>query len=191
MSIFIHPSADVHPSAQIGDGTFIWHNVHVRENTIIGQSCTLGYGVYIDIGVKIGNRIKIQNGVSVYAGVEIEDEVFVGPNVTFTNDMYPRAMVSDWKIVYTKLRHGCSIGANATIVCGVVIGPFAMIAAGSVVTNDVPPFALMRGNPSRLVGFVCKKGHPMTQTNTMTEELRLKCHICGEELSFTTVVDTK
>jgi acetyltransferase-like isoleucine patch superfamily enzyme len=189
MAIFIHQSAEVHPSAEIGDGTYIWNNVQIRENAKIGQNCIISKSVYIDAGVKIGDRVKIQNGVSVYAGVEIEDEVFVGPNATFTNDMYPRATARDWKIVPTKLRCGCSIGANATIVCGVVIGPFAMIAAGAVVTNNVPPFALMTGNPSRLVGFVCKKGHPMRQTNAMEEKMRLECPICGEKLSFTASVD--
>ncbi|PKN52260.1 MAG: N-acetyltransferase [Deltaproteobacteria bacterium HGW-Deltaproteobacteria-13] len=191
MSVFIHPSAEVHKSAEIGDGTYIWNNVQIRENTKIGKNCIISKGVYIDIGVKIGNSVKIQNGVSVYAGVEIEDEVFVGPNATFTNDMYPRATARDWKIVPTKLRFGCSIGANATIVCGVVIGPFAMVAAGAVVTNNVPPFALMTGNPSRLVGFVCKKGHPMIQTNAMEEQMQMSCPVCGEKLSFTAVVDIK
>jgi len=189
MTVFIHPSAEVHPTAEVGDGTYIWNNVQVRENTKIGQNCILSKGVYIDVGVKIGNKVKIQNGVSVYAGVEIEDEVFVGPNATFTNDMYPRATNSEWKIVPTKLRFGCSIGANATIVCGIVIAPFAMIAAGAVVTDNVPPFAMMKGNPSRLVGFVCKKGHPMIQTNKMEEKVRLECPICGEKLSFTASVD--
>jgi UDP-2-acetamido-3-amino-2,3-dideoxy-glucuronate N-acetyltransferase len=191
MAIFIHPSAEVHPSAEIGDGTYVWNNVQIRENTKIVQDCIIIKGVYIDIGVKIGNKVKIQNGVSVYAGVEIEDEVFVGPNATFTNDMYPRATIRDWKIVPTKLRFGCSIGANATVVCGVVIGPFAMIAAGAVVTHNVPPFALMTGNPSRLVGFVCKKGHPMIQTNAMEEKMQMNCPVCGEKLSFTAVVDIK
>jgi len=189
MAIFIHPTAEVHPSAKIGDGSYVWNNVQIRENTSIGLNCIISKGVYIDNGVKIGNKVKIQNGVSVYAGVEIEDEVFVGPNATFTNDMYPRATASDWKIVPTKLRFGCSIGANATIVCGVVIGPFAMIAAGAVVTNNVPSFALMRGNPSRLVGYVCKNGHPMIQTNIMEEKLQLECPTCGEKLSFTAAVD--
>lgn len=191
MAVFIHPSAEVHKSAEIGDGTYIWNNVQIRENTKIGKNCIISKGVYVDIGVKIGNSVKIQNGVSVYAGVEIEDEVFVGPNATFTNDMYPRATARDWKIVPTKLRFGCSIGANATIVCGVVIGPFAMVAAGAVVTNNVPPFALMTGNPSRLVGFVCKKGHPMIQTNAMEEQMQMNCPVCGEKLSFTAVVDVK
>ena len=191
MAVFIHSSAEVHDNAEIGDGTYIWNNVQIRENTKIGQNCIIGKGVYVDIGVTIGNRVKIQNGVSVYAGVEIEDEVFVGPNATFTNDMYPRATARDWKIVPTKLRFGCSIGANATVVCGVVIGPFAMIAAGAVVTGNVAPFALMTGNPARLAGFVCKKGHPMVQTNAMEEKIQMTCPTCGEKLTFTAVVDVK
>jgi len=191
MAIFIHPSSEVHPGAEIGDGTCIWNDCQIREKTKIGSNCIIGKGVYIDIGVKIGNRVKIQNHVSVYAGVEIEDEVFVGPNATFTNDMYPRATSRDWKIVPTKLRYGCSIGANATIICGVVISPFAMIAAGSVVTVNVPPFALMSGNPSRVVGFVCKKGHPMIQTNALEEKLLLECPTCGQKLSFSINADVE
>ncbi|MBN1183789.1 MAG: N-acetyltransferase [Bacteroidales bacterium] len=184
MAIYIHPSAEVHSSAEIGDGSLIWNNVQIRENAIIGKNCIIGKSVYIDEGVRIGNKVKIQNGVSIYAGVEIEDEAFIGPNATFTNDMYPRATIRDWKIVSTKLRFGCSIGANATIVCGVVVAPFAMIAAGTLVANDVPPYALMRGNPARLAGFVCKKGHPMKQVNLFEEKARFECPICGAKLSF-------
>ena len=191
MTVFIHPSAEVHPSAEIGDGTYIWNSVQVRENAKIGQNCTLGKGVYIDIGVKLGNRVKVQNGVSVYAGVEIEDEVFVGPSATFTNDMFPRATVSDWKILPTKLEFGCSIGANATILCGVVIGQFAMVSAGSVVTRNVSPYALMAGNPSRLVGFVCKKGHPIIKTNNPDKILQLECPTCGEKLNCSASVDSE
>jgi len=189
MAVFIHPSSEVHPDSEIGDGTYIWNNVQIREKVKIGMNCIIGKGAYIDIGVIIGNNVKIQNHVSIYAGIEIEDDVFIGPNATFTNDMYPRATSRDWQIVPTKLRHGCSIGANATIICGVVIGPFSMIAAGAVVSTNVPPFALMTGNPSRIVGFVCKKGHPMVQTNTMEEKLRFECPTCGQKLSFSVIAD--
>ena len=189
MSIYIHPSAEVHSDAKIGDGTRIWHQVQIREKTSIGQNCTLSKGVYIDVNVVIGNNVKVQNGVSVYNGVEVEDDVFIGPNATFTNDLYPRATSTDWKVVPTRLRKGCSIGANATIVCGVVVGVYAMVAAGSVVTANVPPFALVSGNPSRIVGFVCKEGHKMVQVNSVQEKLLYCCQTCGQTLSFSAQVD--
>ena len=189
MSIHIHSSSDVHPDASIGEGTYVWNNVQIREKVKIGTNCIIGKGVYVDIGVSIGNNVKIQNGVSVYAGVEIEDDVFVGPNAAFTNDLYPRATLRDWKIVQTRLRFGCSIGANATIVCGVVVGAYAMVAAGAVVTSDIPPFALVSGNPARIVGFVCEKGHRMVQKNTMDEQASFECPECGQKLSFSAKVD--
>ena len=185
MSTYIHPTAEVHPSTEIGDGTKIWHFCHVRENSKIGKSCTIGKGVYVDMRVSIGDRVKIQNGVSVYHGVDIEDDVFVGPNATFTNDLYPRANCTDWKIVPTRLRKGCSIGANATIVCGVTIGAYAMVGAGSLVSANVPPFALITGNPSRIVGFVCRKGHKMSQNDIPGEGARYRCEACDEELNLT------
>jgi UDP-2-acetamido-3-amino-2,3-dideoxy-glucuronate N-acetyltransferase len=187
MAIYIHPTADVHADAQIGDFTKIWNYVQVREKAVIGANCVLGKDVYVDIGVRIGNNTKIQNGVSVYAGVEIEDEVFVGPGATFTNDMYPRAMNTEWQIVPTRLRRGCSIGANATVLCGVVIGAFSMVAAGAVVSVNVPPFALVSGNPARVIGFVCRQGHRMEQINTMEEKLLYQCAICRQRLSFSAV----
>lgn len=111
--------------------------------------------VYIDVGVEIGNNVKIQNGVSVYRGVKVEDDVFLGPHMTFTNDLYPRAFNEDWELVPTLVKKGASIGAHATIVCSVTIGEYAMVGAGAVVTKDVPPFGLVFGNPARLKGFVC------------------------------------
>lgn len=184
MSIFIHESAEVHPSAKIGDGTKIWNNVQIRENAIIGTNCNLGKGVFIDAKVKIGNSVKIQNFVSIYYGVEVEDEVFIGPNATFTNDLYPRSTSPDWEIFPTKLEFGCSIGANSTVVCGVTIGMYSMIGAGAIVTNSVLPHALMIGNPARLSGFVCKKGHPMKQTDFLKDKLILECSECKQKISF-------
>ena len=184
MSVYIHETAEVHPSANIGDGTKIWNNVQIRENVIIGTNCNLGKGVFIDAKVKIGNSVKIQNFVSIYYGVEVEDEVFIGPNATFTNDLYPRSTSPDWIILPTKLKFGCSICANTTVVCGVTIGSFSMIGAGAVVTSDVLPHALMIGNPARLSGFVCKKGHPMKKTNMFKNELIYECATCFEKLNF-------
>lgn len=157
--VFIHPSANVHPNASIGAGTKIWINVQVRENAKVGENCILSKDVYVDHAVKIGNDCKIQNSVSVYNGVSIEDRVFVGPNVSFTNDKIPRAFNPDWRVTPTLVKAGASIGANATIVCGVTIGEFAMVAAGAVVTKNVPPFALVAGNPARQIGTVDEAGN--------------------------------
>lgn len=155
----IHPTASVDPRAVIGDGTRVWINVQIREGASIGRNCIVSKDVYIDHGVSIGNRCKLQNAVSVYNGVTIEDDVFVGPNACFTNDKIPRAFNSEWKVTPTVIRRGASIGANATLVCGIEIGEYAMIAAGSVVTRDVAPYELVMGNPARVVGTVDKAGN--------------------------------
>jgi acetyltransferase-like isoleucine patch superfamily enzyme len=144
-STFIHPQTHISSEARIGEGSKVWINVQIREGAQIGRDCILSKDVYIDHAVSIGDRCKIQNGVSVYNGVTIEDEVFVGPNATFTNDRIPRAFNADWKITPTRICRGSSIGANATIVCGITIGEYAMVAAGSVVTRDVPPYTLVMG----------------------------------------------
>lgn len=157
--VFVHPTANVAPTAKVGNGTKIWINVQVRENAEIGAGCIISKDVYIDHGVRIGARCKIQNGVSVYHGVTLGDEVFVGPNVVFTNDRVPRAFNTDWKIVPTRIENGVSLGANCTIVCGLVIGEYAMVAAGSVVTRDVPPYTLVMGNPARPVARIDRSGN--------------------------------
>ncbi len=175
--VFIHPTAEVDSRANIGEGTKIWHHVQVREGAVIGKNCNLGKGVYIDKNVKIGSRVKIQNYVSVYYGVEIEDDVFIGPSVTFTNDKYPRSWIwNEEKVVKTKVKRGASIGANATIVCGVTIGEYAMVGAGAVVTKDVPPHGLVVGNPARLIGFVCECGHKLDKN--------FRCPVCGKKFEF-------
>lgn len=158
-SVFIHPTATVSEQAKIGSGTKIWHYVHIREGAAIGANCVLGKDVYIDHYVSIGNGVKIQNGVSVYHGVTLEDDVFVGPNAAFTNDLLPRAQHTDWRVVETVVERGASIGANATIVCGVRLGAHCMVGAGSVVVKNVPPHALVVGNPARVLGYVCSCGH--------------------------------
>jgi len=156
-----HPTAIVE-SEDIGDGTRIWHFVHVRDGAKIGKDCNIGKGVYIDAGVVMGNNVKVQNFVSIYKGVTIEDDVFIGPAVTFTNDLHPRAFIwNEEEISYTKVERGASIGANSTIVSGVTIGEYAMIGAGSVVTKDVVPFGLVYGTPAKLKGFVCYCGNKL------------------------------
>lgn len=175
---FIHPSAHVGENVRIGEGTKIWINVQIRENAVIGDHCILSKDVYIDHAVRIGNRCKIQNSVSVYNGVTIEDEVFVGPNVAFTNDKVPRAFNTEWKVSETLIRRGVSIGANATVVCGIEIGEYAMVAAGSVVTRDVPSHALVMGNPARVTGYVCDCGHRINREGL--------CKACGKTTDLRT-----
>ena len=181
--VFVHPLADVEPGARVGAGTKVWRFAHVRAGAVIGTGCMLGNGVYVDAGVRIGHHVKLQNGVLVYAGVTVEDEVFLGPCMTFTNDLYPRAVNPDWQITPTHVCRGASVGANATIVCGVTIGAYAMVAAGSVVTRDVPPFALVRGNPARLVGYVCYCGRKLGDTS-LPRETALACAACGARVTI-------
>lgn len=158
-NVYIHPTANVSDKASIGAGTKVWINVQIRENAQIGEGCILSKDVYVDHAVRIGDRCKIQNSVSVYNGVSIGDDVFVGPNVAFTNDRVPRAFNPEWRITETLVGNGASIGANATIVCGITIGEYAMVAAGSVVTKDVAPYTLVMGNPARPVGKIDKMGN--------------------------------
>jgi UDP-2-acetamido-3-amino-2,3-dideoxy-glucuronate N-acetyltransferase len=170
---FIHPSAEVAPEAQIGDGTRIWRQAHIREYAVIGESCNIGKGVYIDARVRIGSRVKIQNHASIFEGVTLEDGVFVGPHVCFTNDLFPRAIVpdgtlksaDDWEITPTRVCYGASIGAGSVIVCGVTIGTFALVGAGSVVTRDVAPHSLVYGDPARQYGYVCRCARRLTNVH--------------------------
>ena len=160
MSVFIHASAVVDPGARIGAGTKIWHFCHVSAGAEIGSDCTLGQNVFVGKGVKIGRGVKIQNNVSVYAGVILEDEVFCGPSMVFTNVKAPRAAFPRDPDSYavTRVGRGASIGANATIVCGVRIGCWALVGAGAVVTRDVRDHARVLGVPARAAGWVCRCG---------------------------------
>lgn len=169
--VYIHPTAEVSLDAVIGEGCKIWNQAQVREGVHLGENCIVSKNVYLDAGVQIGARVKIQNNVNVYHGVTIEDDVFLGPSMTFTNDRFPRAFQSDFKVIPTLVKHGASIGANATIRCGVVIGEYAMIACGSVVTKDVPPYTLVAGNPARQIGQVCVCGNRLDASG--------QCTACG------------
>ena len=160
MNYFVHESSYIDDNVEIGEGTKIWHFCHVQSGARIGSHCSLGQNVNVSNKVKIGDGVKIQNNVSVYEGVELEDYVFCGPSCVFTNDLTPRAKYPKGREGYKKtlVKEGASIGANATIVCGHTIGKGAMIAAGAVVTTDVPDYALMVGVPARQVGSVDEKG---------------------------------
>jgi UDP-2-acetamido-3-amino-2,3-dideoxy-glucuronate N-acetyltransferase len=159
---YIHPTAIVDAGATIGEGTKIWHFTHVMGTANIGSSCVLGQNVFIGNKVRLGNRVKVQNNVSVYEGVHCEDDVFLGPSCVFTNILNPRSfMERKDSFKPTLVRKGASIGANATIICGNTIGSYALIGAGSVVTHDVPDFALMVGNPARQKGWVSMHGHAL------------------------------
>jgi UDP-2-acetamido-3-amino-2,3-dideoxy-glucuronate N-acetyltransferase len=172
----IHPSATVEDGAEVGAGTKIWHRSHVRAGSRIGKLCTLGFAVYVDIDVRVGDRCKIQNHVSLFRGVVLDDDVFVGPAATFTNDLHPRANTDEWTVVPTQVRQGASIGANATILCGIEIGAWAMIAAGAVVAADVPAHGLVRGTPARLDGWVCICGRTLAR---LGDEMPTSCPDCS------------
>jgi len=159
-------TAIVEPGAQVGNGTRIWHHSHVRAGASIGENTSLGKNVYVDTDVVIGSRVKVQNNVSVYRGVTLADDVFVGPSSVFTNDRYPRATSSQWHVIPTLVQRGASIGANATIVCGVTLGEWSAIAAGAVVTHDVAPHQLVMGSPARPAGWVCQCGRIVSREST-------------------------
>jgi acetyltransferase-like isoleucine patch superfamily enzyme len=192
--VFAHPTAEIAPGAAIGDGTQIWHHCHIRENSVIGTNCVLGRDVYVDYGVQIGNNVKIQNGVSVYQGVTLEDGVFCGPHCAFTNDLRPRAVTPDnilkttdqWHFTPTLVQTGASIGAHATIVCGVTIGRWAMVGAGAVVTRDVPDHGLVYGTPARLTGFVCPCGHRLARAGSASDAAGavMTCSSCGRRVDI-------
>ena len=159
---FIHESSYVDENVQIGEGTKIWHFSHVQSGASIGKNCSIGQNVNVGNNVKIGNHVKIQNNVSVYEGVELEDYVFCGPSMVFTNIKVPRSEFPQRGTEFyskTLVKKSVSIGANATIVCGVTIGEYAMIGSGTVVTKDIPAYAMVVGNPGRVLGKVDKKGN--------------------------------
>lgn len=174
---FVHESSYIDQNTIIGDGTKIWHFSHIMSDSIIGKNCNIGQNVVISPNVKIGDNVKIQNNVSVYTGVIIEDDVFLGPSCVFTNVINPRSFISR-KDQYKKtiIKKGASIGANATIVCGHDIGRFAFVGAGSVITHDVPDYALVVGNPARIKYYVCQCSEKMDFIDN-----KFTCLKCGKK----------
>jgi UDP-2-acetamido-3-amino-2,3-dideoxy-glucuronate N-acetyltransferase len=184
MSVYIHPTAEVSPQAEIGPATRIWHQAQVREGARVGSQCIVGKGVYIDQGVQIGSNVKIQNYALIYHGVTVEDGVFIGPHVCLTNDKLPRAITpdgalktdDDWQVSLILVRSGASLGAGAIVLPGVTIGRFAMVAAGAVVTRDVPDHGLVFGQPARLAGYVCRCGRRLDRP----DDGAFWCPVCQE-----------
>lgn len=182
MSTFVHESAYVDAGAVIGEGTRIWHFCHVMPGAVIGERCSLGQNVVVMPGTRIGNNVKIQNNVSIYEGVTLEDDVFCGPSMVFTNVINPRSHISrKHEYQTTTVRRGTTIGANATIVCGVELGAYSFIGAGAVVAKDVKAYALMVGVPARQAGWVCQCGErlPTAGDETAESPLGLSCQTCG------------
>jgi len=170
-SYFVHESSFVDTNVMIGDNTKIWHFSHILSGTTIGKKCSFGQNCVVGPKVTIGNSVKVQNNVSVYEGVEIEDDVFLGPSMVFTNVINPRAFIQrKEEFKKTLLKKGCSIGANATIVCGVTIGEYALIGSGAVINKDVPTHALMVGVPAKQIGWVGISGNTLVFTNNQAED---------------------
>ena len=180
----IHPSAQVNKTAKIGEGTNIWSFVQVMENAEIGKNCDIGNGAYIDRNVKIGNNVKVHNKACIYDGVIIEDDVFIGPMACITNDKNPRHnKTRNLKGISWRIKKGASIGACTTILPDVNIGQHAMTGAGSVVTKDVPDYGLVKGNPAKLCGFVCRCGQKMAKKGEKGKEAIMGC-TCREEIKI-------
>lgn len=180
-NVFVHESSYVDEPCEIGEGTKIWHFCHIMQNCVIGERCNIGQNVVVSPGVRIGSNCKIQNNVSIYTGVILEDDVFCGPSMVFTNVVNPRsAVVRRNEYKQTLVKRGASLGANSTIVCGNTIGKYAFIGAGAVVTKDVPDYALVVGNPARIVGWMCACGIKLLLANG---DGKAKCAACGRSYS--------
>lgn len=179
-NVFIHASSYVDAPCLIGAGTKIWHFCHIMKDCEIGEGCNLGQNVFVAAGVKIGKNVKIQNNVSLYTGVVLEDDVFCGPSMVFTNVINPRsAVIRRDEYQETLVKRGASIGANATVVCGHTIGQYAFIGAGAVVTKNVPDYALVVGNPGRISGWMCQCGIKLTLSASSQQDGSATCQACN------------
>jgi UDP-2-acetamido-3-amino-2,3-dideoxy-glucuronate N-acetyltransferase len=181
LEVYVDPTAIIDNNVSVGSGTKVWHFVHIMEGTKIGKKCIIADYVYVGREVKIGNNVKLENRATIYEGVTIEDKVFVGPHVTFTNDPYPRSFNKEWEIVPTHVKIGSSLGARTVVVCGVTIGKYAVIGAGSVVTENIPDHALAYGNPARIRGFVCRCGRKLETVKKKKDDVTMKCPVCKEK----------
>lgn len=178
---FVHESSFIDEGAQIGPGSKVWHFCHIMGEARIGANCNIGQNVFIASHVTIGNNVKIQNNVSVYTGVTVEDDAFLGPSMVFTNVVNPRSHVSRKdEYMPTLVKRGATIGANATIVCGVTLGRYCFVGAGAVVTRDVPDYALVYGNPGRIQGWMCQCGVRLAFEQARNVE-QARCTKCGRE----------
>jgi UDP-2-acetamido-3-amino-2,3-dideoxy-glucuronate N-acetyltransferase len=178
---FIHESSYVDQPCSLGTGTKIWHFSHIMKNSSIGANCNIGQNVVISPDVVIGNNVKIQNNVSVYTGCILEDDVFCGPSMVFTNVINPRShIVRKKEYQTTRVRQGASLGANCTVICGITIGRYAFVGAGSVVTHDIPDYALVYGNPAHIQGWMCACGIGL-EFNGANDTSRGVCAVCGAE----------
>jgi UDP-2-acetamido-3-amino-2,3-dideoxy-glucuronate N-acetyltransferase len=183
---FVDPTAEISPDASLGEGCQVWRQVHIREHAQLGPGCKIGDAVYIGPGVRLGANCKVLNQALLYEGIELEDGVFVGPQVCFTNDFLPRAVnpdlslksADDWQVGRTRVREGASIGAQSVVVTGVTIGRWALIGAGTVVTHDVPEHALVYGNPGRIHGWVCRCARAVRVQLSEDGELEGWCEVC-------------
>lgn len=174
---FVHESSYVAEPCEIGEGTKIWHFSHIMHNSKIGKKCNIGQNVVVSPDVVLGNNVKIQNNVSIYTGVICEDDVFLGPSMVFTNVVNPRShIIRKDEYKRTLMKQGSSVGANAVIICGNTIGRFAFIGAGAVVTKDVPDYALVLGNPARIVGWMCDCGNRLK----FEDNSEATCKVCGK-----------
>ena len=184
MAVTIHPSAIVDEGAQIGDGSRVWHFAHICGGARIGKGCSFGQNVFVGNDVTIGNNVKVQNNVSVYDAVHIDDDVFCGPSMVFTNVYNPRSAVTrkdEYRV--TRVKKGATLGANSTIVCGVTVGEFAFVAAGAVINRDVKPYALMAGVPARQIGWMSQHGERLDLP--LEGEASVRCPITGKSYRLT------
>ena len=194
----VHASAELEAGVSVGPRTSVWNRAVLRSGASLGAECIIGRDAFIDEGVRLGDRVKVQNGALVYHGVTVGNGVFIGPGAILTNDRYPRAVTAtgelaradDWTVSPIELRDGCSIGAGAVVVAGVTVGRFATVGAGSVVTRDVPDYALVAGNPSRRLGWVCACGARLTDSKganaapNPSPDASLACPRCGRVFAF-------